>query len=209
MADLGCRSKLAWARLRDLDVLLLETNHDLEMLRSGPYPWRLKQRVASGHGHLSNRAAAEGMPELLCDRLRFVVLYHLSRTNNLPALAAAAVAGGARRASAPRPRCVIADQFEPSSWLSREIESLVKARIDVYPRREILDPQGKAIRARARALGFAEVAEVRAGKSFEIELGAVDAAAAKKTARSDVREAARQHRGRGVRRSSSWRDGRP
>ena len=72
-ADLGARSQLAWGRLSELDALVLETNHDLEMLRSGPYPWPLKQRVAGRHGHLSNREAADGVPELLCDRLRWVV----------------------------------------------------------------------------------------------------------------------------------------
>jgi phosphoribosyl 1,2-cyclic phosphodiesterase len=114
--DIGCRTQLAWGRLADLDCLLLETNHDLEMLRSGPYPWALKQRVASRHGHLSNREAADGLPELLARRLRFVVLYHLSRTNNLPALAAAEVAETlAREGSAAE--IVISSQFEPSSWL--------------------------------------------------------------------------------------------
>ena len=114
--DIGCRTQLAWGRLADLDCLLLETNHDLEMLRSGPYPWALKQRVAGRHGHLSNREAADGLPELLADRLRFVVLYHLSRTNNLPALAGAEVAETlAREGSAAE--IVISSQFEPSSWL--------------------------------------------------------------------------------------------
>ena len=115
-ADFGCRTQLAWGRLADLDCLLIETNHDLEMLRSGPYPWPLKQRVASRHGHLSNREAADGLPELLAARLRFVVLYHLSRTNNLPALAAAEVAETlAREGSAAE--IVISSQFEPTSWL--------------------------------------------------------------------------------------------
>ena len=74
------------------------------MLRNGPYPWPLKQRVAGRHGHLSNGDAADGLPELLCDRLRWVVLYHLSRTNNLPALAAAAVAEALERERLPAPR---------------------------------------------------------------------------------------------------------
>ena len=60
----------------------------------------------------------------------------------------------------------------------------MKARIDVYPRREILDPQGKAIRQALERSGFAGVESVRAGKSFEIELGAVDAESAKKTLES-------------------------
>jgi phosphoribosyl 1,2-cyclic phosphodiesterase len=115
-ADLGARSQLAWGRLRDLDVLILETNHDLEMLRSGPYPWSLKQRVASRHGHLSNREAAEGVPELLCDRLRWIVLYHLSRTNNLPVLAAEAVLEALDREGSPARICV-SEQDQPSGWL--------------------------------------------------------------------------------------------
>lgn len=116
LSDLGCRSRLVWGRLTDLDLLLLETNHDLELLRSGPYPWPLKQRVAGRHGHLSNHDAGEGLPELLSARLRFVVLYHLSRTNNLPALAAAAVAEPlAREGSAAD--IVLSNQFEPTAWL--------------------------------------------------------------------------------------------
>jgi phosphoribosyl 1,2-cyclic phosphodiesterase len=115
-ADLGTRSRLAWGRLADLDVFLLETNHDLDMLRNGPYPWSLKQRVAGRHGHLSNRDAADGLPELLCDRLRHVVLYHLSRTNNLPALAAAAVAEVLDREGSGA-EVVVSEQDHPTAWL--------------------------------------------------------------------------------------------
>lgn len=115
-ADLGARSQLAWGRLRELDILVLETNHDLEMLRSGPYPWALKQRVAGRHGHLSNREAAEGVPELLSDRLRWIVLYHLSRTNNLPVLAAEAVLEALDREGSAARICV-SEQAGPSNWL--------------------------------------------------------------------------------------------
>lgn len=116
VADCGTRSQLAWARLRDLDVLVLETNHDLDMLRNGPYPWPLKQRVAGRHGHLSNREAAEGLPELLSDRLRWLVLYHLSRTNNLPALAAATL-GEALAREGCAAGLQVTGQFHPSPWL--------------------------------------------------------------------------------------------
>jgi phosphoribosyl 1,2-cyclic phosphodiesterase len=116
VADLGCRTSLAWGRLRDVDVLILETNHDLDMLRNGPYPWSLKQRVAGRHGHLSNREAAEGLPELLGDRLRWVVLYHLSRTNNLPALAAAAI-GEALDREGCSATTAITEQDHPTPWL--------------------------------------------------------------------------------------------
>ncbi len=116
VADLGCRTRLAWGRLRDVDVLILEANHDLDMLRNGPYPWSLKQRVAGRHGHLSNREAAEGLPELVSDRLRWVVLYHLSRTNNLPALAAAAVGEALDREGCPA-HLAITEQDHPTPWL--------------------------------------------------------------------------------------------
>ncbi len=115
-ADLGGRSQLAWGRLRELDALVIETNHDLEMLRSGPYPWVLKQRVAGRHGHLSNRQAAEGVPELLGDRLRWIVLYHLSRTNNLPVLAAEAVLEALDREGSAARICV-SEQSQPTDWL--------------------------------------------------------------------------------------------
>lgn len=116
VADLGARSQLAWGRLTDLDALILESNHDLDMLRSGPYPWHLKQRVASRHGHLSNREAAEGIPELDSSRLQWVVLYHLSRTNNLPALALDSVGEALSREGSPA-QIRVADQFEPTAWM--------------------------------------------------------------------------------------------
>ncbi len=115
-ADLGSRTQLAWGRLRDLDCLIIEANHDLQMLRTGPYPWHLKQRVASRHGHLSNREAAVGLEELVSDRLETVVLYHLSRTNNLPALAARSV--GEKLADIGcAAEIVLARQHEPTAWI--------------------------------------------------------------------------------------------
>jgi phosphoribosyl 1,2-cyclic phosphodiesterase len=117
--DLGSRSRLAWGRLAELDVLVLETNHDLTMLRDGPYPWLLKQRVAGRHGHLSNHDAADGLPELLCDRLRRVVLYHLSQTNNSPELAAEEIGEVlAREGSAAQ--IAVTEQDRPGDWLEVE-----------------------------------------------------------------------------------------
>ncbi len=116
VADLGACSQLAWGRLTNLDALVLESNHDLDMLRSGPYPWPLKQRVASRHGHLSNREAAQGVAELDSSSLQWVVLYHLSRTNNLPSLAVDSVGEALSRESSPAEICV-AHQFEPTPWM--------------------------------------------------------------------------------------------
>lgn len=122
-SDLGSRSRLAWGRLMDLDFLLIETNHDLDMLRNGPYPWVLKQRVAGRHGHLSNRDAADGLPELITDRLRWVVGYHLSQTNNLPALAAAVVGEMLDREGCGS-QVAITRQDEPTPWLDLGAPSL-------------------------------------------------------------------------------------
>lgn len=117
--DLGARTRLAWGRLADLDALVIEANHDLQMLRNGPYPWHLKQRVASRHGHLSNADAALGVAELLSDRLRKIVLYHLSRTNNAPALAAQAV-GAELDANGSSAELVVTAQDEATPWLELE-----------------------------------------------------------------------------------------
>lgn len=115
-ADLGARTHLAWARLTALDGLLLETNHDLGMLRDGPYPWPLKQRIAGRHGHLSNADAATGVRDLANDRLRWVILYHLSQTNNHPAIAAAEIGEALERAGS-RAEVVVTFQDEPTAWL--------------------------------------------------------------------------------------------
>lgn len=116
MADLGIRSADSWSRLRDLDLIVLECNHDLEMLRTGPYPWSLKERIAGDRGHLSNDEAVAGLAEALSDRLRWVVLYHLSTTNNRAALAGEAVAEClSREGSAAQVR--ISSQQEPTPWM--------------------------------------------------------------------------------------------
>jgi phosphoribosyl 1,2-cyclic phosphodiesterase len=115
-ADLGALEPAALVHLVDLDVLVLESNHDPEMLRTGPYPWVLKRRVASDRGHLSNPDAARGLERVLDDGLHTVVLYHLSRVNNRPALALETV-GEAVERSGSAARLVLSDQFQPSGWI--------------------------------------------------------------------------------------------
>ena len=138
-ADLGTWSQLVWGRLTDLDALVLETNHDLEMLRSGPYPWPLKQRVAGRHGHLSNAEAARGLPDLLGDRLKWVVLYHLSRTNNLPALALEAVGEAVNRSGAAAQICV-SGQGQPTPWLDLKNATVPDSPLSAEPDRAGDDP---------------------------------------------------------------------
>lgn len=85
--DLGYVPPNVKAALRRIDVLLLESNHDLEMLRDGPYPWSVKQRVLSRVGHLSNHATAEFLARDYDGGAQYVVLGHLSEQNNAPELA--------------------------------------------------------------------------------------------------------------------------
>ncbi len=73
--------------LKNVDVLLLESNHDLEMLKDGPYPWSVKQRVLSRVGHLSNAACAEFFLRDYDGGAHTIVLGHISEQNNLPELA--------------------------------------------------------------------------------------------------------------------------
>ncbi len=85
--DLGYMPPNVKSALKRIDVLLLESNHDLEMLRDGPYPWSVKQRVLSRVGHLSNDATAEFLGRDYDGGAAFIVLGHLSESNNAPELA--------------------------------------------------------------------------------------------------------------------------
>ena len=85
--DLGYMPPNVKSALKRIDVLLLESNHDLEMLRDGPYPWSVKQRVLSRVGHLSNHATAEFLSRDYDGGAAYIVLGHLSESNNVPELA--------------------------------------------------------------------------------------------------------------------------
>jgi phosphoribosyl 1,2-cyclic phosphodiesterase len=82
--DLGTATKTVAKALSGCRMLILEANHDEEMLKNGPYPWFLKKRIASKHGHLSNRQTRELLRRIDTDNLRHLVLAHLSAQNNTP-----------------------------------------------------------------------------------------------------------------------------
>jgi phosphoribosyl 1,2-cyclic phosphodiesterase len=88
--DLGYMPVSVRNHLRGCSVLLMESNHDVEMLRSGPYPWSVKQRVMSRVGHLSNDALAEFFSSDYDGGAEYLVLAHLSEQNNHPEIARAA-----------------------------------------------------------------------------------------------------------------------
>lgn len=85
--DLGYVPPNVHAQLKRCDVLMLESNHDVDMLRDGPYPWSVKQRVMSRVGHLSNEAAADFLENSYDGHAAHIVLAHLSESNNMPELA--------------------------------------------------------------------------------------------------------------------------
>jgi phosphoribosyl 1,2-cyclic phosphodiesterase len=82
--DLGTSTSMVKEHLKNCSLLILEANHDMDMLIEGPYPWPIKQRIRSRTGHLSNESTKELLAEILHDNLEHVVLSHLSEVNNTP-----------------------------------------------------------------------------------------------------------------------------
>lgn len=95
--DLGAVPAALPALFAKCDILCLEANHDEEMLRTGPYPPMLQERIRGGRGHLNNREAGALAAQLAHPGLRAVALLHLSESNNTPQEAARAVTGALRR----------------------------------------------------------------------------------------------------------------
>ncbi len=85
--DLGCYTDYTVDCLTGCDALLLEANHDVRMLQTGPYPYQLKRRILGDTGHLSNEKSGELLCKLLNDKMKGIFLGHLSKENNLPELA--------------------------------------------------------------------------------------------------------------------------
>jgi phosphoribosyl 1,2-cyclic phosphodiesterase len=105
--DLGTATAMVKEHLKHCALLILEANHDPQMLETGPYPWPLKQRIQSRIGHLSNTDSRKLLHELQHDKLRHVILAHLSEINNTPQKAFAEVSRALTRCSAA---LTVADQ---------------------------------------------------------------------------------------------------
>ncbi|WP_114205260.1 MBL fold metallo-hydrolase [Acidisarcina polymorpha] len=113
--DLGYVPSNVQQQLRNCDLLMIESNHDLEMLRDGPYPWSVKQRVMSRVGHLSNDATAGFLERSYDGKATYVILAHLSESNNLPELARVAAELALReRMNLLANKLVLAQQHQPS-----------------------------------------------------------------------------------------------
>ncbi|SEI97342.1 MBL fold metallo-hydrolase [Paraburkholderia diazotrophica] len=115
LTDVGTSTPHISAVLSGCDALVLECNHDVQMLAASRYPPSLKARIGGNHGHLNNEAAAEILASLDRSKLRHVVAAHLSQQNNLPELAQAAMAAVLGAAAT---EVVVATQGEGFGWLS-------------------------------------------------------------------------------------------
>ncbi|GJL78977.1 MAG: MBL fold metallo-hydrolase [Nitrospinaceae bacterium] len=115
--DLGKVTPFVHKKLQKSTALLVEANHDVDMLNAGPYSWPLKQRIKSDVGHLSNEACGELLAQANHDGLRWVVLMHLSETNNLPEIAAL-TAKQALGEMSPHLQMVLARQNQTTELIS-------------------------------------------------------------------------------------------
>ena len=89
--DLGVYNDYTVECLKEMDAILLEANHDVNMLQVGPYPYYLKQRILGNRGHLSNENSGRLLNRILNDHMQAILLGHLSKENNMPELAYEAV----------------------------------------------------------------------------------------------------------------------
>jgi phosphoribosyl 1,2-cyclic phosphodiesterase len=114
LTDIGYLPDDVALNLNGSHILILESNHDLEMLRIGPYPWNLKQRLMGRYGHLSNTAVAQ----FICDRYDgsadHVMLAHLSAKNNHPEIARQEAALALRHRGFRNTSLTITSQDEPT-----------------------------------------------------------------------------------------------
>jgi phosphoribosyl 1,2-cyclic phosphodiesterase len=116
ITDLGYVTKLIVERLREVQTLVIETNHDEKLLQNDTHrPWPVKQRIQSRHGHLSNAAAAGVIEDLLPGKIQRVVLGHLSRDCNTPGLALSTVQASLEKCGRNDVETYCATQFEISS----------------------------------------------------------------------------------------------
>ncbi|MFN2507264.1 MAG: MBL fold metallo-hydrolase [Chthoniobacterales bacterium] len=116
VTDFGHPTKMLVERLREVHTLVIETNHDEKLLQNCPHrPWPVKQRIQSRHGHLSNTAAATVIEQLLPGKIERVVLGHLSRDCNTPALALGAVQALLARCEREEVELFCADQRQISN----------------------------------------------------------------------------------------------
>lgn len=120
--DLGHTPPALVERLRGADLLILEANHDVELLRAGRYPAQLKARILGPRGHLSNDQCAATALAVLSGRPQHLWLAHLSADNNRPTLARAVVSEALRQAGAEAVGVEVLDRYRPGPLFESAIE---------------------------------------------------------------------------------------
>ena len=114
VTDLGRSTRLVVDRLRECNALIVEFNHDQEMLEEGPYPLDLKRRIKGPDGHLSNKQAGDLVRKICHDNLNYLVLAHLSKTNNNPTKAHKEAKEALGESGITRASILISEQDTPS-----------------------------------------------------------------------------------------------
>ncbi len=115
VTDLGIVTRLVTEKLRGCRFINLESNHDVDMLMNGPYPWALKQRIKSRHGHISNEESLELLHELAHEGLEALVIAHMSEVNNHPKHVVRTTRAFLSDQNICSPRIVIGDQYRASA----------------------------------------------------------------------------------------------
>ena len=112
--DIGHMDRRMLSLLAGADIQILEANHDVDMLMAGPYPYKLKKRILSMNGHLSNEDCGRALVELYATGVRSVILGHLSAENNFPPLAVETVKSVLEMAGITDMRIALAGRNEPT-----------------------------------------------------------------------------------------------
>ena len=111
--DLGTATRLVHRHLQDCKALILEANHDLDMLTNGPYPWPVKQRIRSRSGHLSNEQSGKVLTQVFSEGLQEVILAHMSETNNCSEMVLNTFINVLRSEMREHLRLILASQHRP------------------------------------------------------------------------------------------------
>jgi phosphoribosyl 1,2-cyclic phosphodiesterase len=122
VTDLGRSTRLVEDHLKQCQALIMEFNYDLAMLEEGPYPLDLKRRIKGADGHLSNQQAGDLLRVVSHEGLKFVILAHLSETNNHPIKAHQEAASVLSECGLPATRVLVARPHEPGPMVELEVK---------------------------------------------------------------------------------------
>lgn len=117
ITDTGYIHKKHYPKITNKTIYIIETNHDVEMLMNGPYPYYLKQRVVGDYGHLSNEAAADCLKKCIGNNTEYVFLAHISENNNTKEIAYAKIIEMLEDTDFDKNHIIVTDQYESSELI--------------------------------------------------------------------------------------------